>query len=153
MAGSDAPRALGAGSVPPKRALFGLLDAAGWGWAFFRAVLWTLVIILLLGYVPDRAYYLTVSPTVELGLNIVSPVNICPAENEGLPCPAPVGALVPWKDGATTSLPGGGEGGALLQAGSHVYYLGGFAAGALTSAVGAEAEPSPAGASHPLASR
>lgn len=131
MAGSDAPRALGAGSVPPKRALFGLLDAAGWGWAFFRAVLWTLVIILLLGYVPDRAYYLTVSPTVELGLNIVSPVNICPAENEGLPCPAPVGALVPWKDGATTSLPGGGEGGALLQAGSHVYYLGGFAAGAL----------------------
>ena len=60
MAGSDAPRALGAGSVPPKRALFGLLDAAGWGWAFFRAVLWTLVIILLLGYVPDRAYYLTV---------------------------------------------------------------------------------------------
>ena len=81
----------------PRRVLFGLLDADGWGWAGVRSVLWTLVIILLLGYIPDRAYYLTVSPTVDLGLNMASLVNICPAENEGLPCPAPAGALIPWK--------------------------------------------------------
>ena len=117
-------------SVTPRRALFGIFDAAGWGWAMFRAVLWTLVIILLLGYIPDRAYYLTVSPTVDLGLNAVSLVNICPAENEGLPCPAPAGALIPWKSGPIAALPGAGEGGALLQAGTHLYYVGGRAVGA-----------------------
>ena len=97
MSGSSDPRALGPGVVAPRRVLFGLLDADGWGWAGVRSVLWTLVIILMLGYIPDRAYYLTVSPTVELGLNMASLVNICPAENEGLPCPAPAGALIPWK--------------------------------------------------------
>ena len=117
-------------SAAPRRVLFGLFDAAGWGWATFRAVLWTLVIILLLGYIPDRAYYLTVSPTVDLGLNAVSLVNICPAENEGLPCPAPAGALIPWKSGPAAALPGAGEGGALLQAGTHLYYVGGRAADA-----------------------
>ncbi len=117
-------------SAAPRRVLFGLFDAAGWGWATFRAVLWTLVIILLLGYIPDRAYYLTVSPTVDLGLNAVSLVNICPAENEGLPCPAPAGALIPWKGGAATVLPGAGHGGSLLQVGTHLYYIGGRAAGA-----------------------
>ena len=89
MSGSNDPRAIGPGAVAPRRVLFGLLDADGWGWAGVRSVLWTLVIILMLGYIPDRAYYLTVSPTVELGLNMASLVNICPAENEGLPCPAP----------------------------------------------------------------
>ena len=89
MSGSNDPRTIGPGAVAPRRVLFGLLDADGWGWAGVRSVLWTLVIILMLGYIPDRAYYLTVSPTVELGLNMASLVNICPAENEGLPCPAP----------------------------------------------------------------
>lgn len=122
---TNAPRALESGNVPPKRVLFGLLDASGWGWAGVRAILWTLVIIMMLGYIPDRAYYLTVSPTVELGLNGLSLVNICPAENEGLPCPAPKGALLPWKSGTATDLPGGGAGGGLVQAGAHLYYLGG----------------------------
>jgi len=102
MSGANAPRLVGAG--PQKRVLFGLLDAAGWGWAGVRAVAWTLVIILLLGYIPDRAYYLVVSPTVDLGLNLAPIVNICPAENEGLPCPAPRGALLPWKSASTPSL-------------------------------------------------
>ena len=74
----------------PRRVLFGLFDAAGWGWATFRAVLWTLVIILLLGYIPDRAYYLTVSPTVDLGLNAVSLVNICPPRMRGFHAPHPL---------------------------------------------------------------
>jgi len=102
MSGANAPRLVGAG--PQKRVLFGLLDAAGWGWAGVRAVAWTLVIILLLGYIPDRAYYLVVSPTVDLGLNLAPIVNICPAENEGLPCPAPRGALLPWKTAATPAI-------------------------------------------------
>ncbi|NBW31604.1 MAG: hypothetical protein EBR48_02995 [bacterium] len=125
MSGSGDPRAIGPGSVGPRRVLFGLLDADGWGWAGVRSVLWTLVIILMLGYIPDRAYYLTVSPTVELGLNMASLVNICPAENEGLPCPAPAGALIPWKSATEADLPGDGVDGSLLQAGSHVYYIGG----------------------------
>lgn len=125
MSGSSDPRALGPGVVAPRRVLFGLLDADGWGWAGVRSVLWTLVIILMLGYIPDRAYYLTVSPTVELGLNMASLVNICPAENEGLPCPAPAGALIPWKSATEADLPGDGVDGSLLQAGSHMYYIGG----------------------------
>ena len=125
MSGANAPRQVGAG--PQRRVLFGLLDAAGWGWAGVRAVAWTLVIILLLGYIPDRAYYLVVSPTVDLGLNLAPIVNICPAENEGLPCPAPRGALLPWKSASTPSLPGAGTGGALVQAGSRLYYVGGYA--------------------------
>ena len=125
MSGSSDPRAIGPGAVAPRRVLFGLLDADGWGWAGVRSVLWTLVIILMLGYIPDRAYYLTVSPTVELGLNMASLVNICPGENEGLPCPAPAGALIPWKNATEADLPGDGIDGSLLQAGSHVYYIGG----------------------------
>ena len=129
MSGSTTPRRIAAGA--PRRVLFGLLDAAGWGWAGVRAIAWTLVIILLLGYLPDRAYYLVVSPTVDLGLNLAPIVNICPAENEGLPCPAPRGALLPWKSAATPALPGSGSGGTLLQAGSRLYYVGGAADGAL----------------------
>ena len=125
MSGSSDPRAIGPGAVAPRRVLFGLLDADGWGWAGVRSVLWTLVIILMLGYIPDRAYYLTVSPTVELGLNMASLVNICPAENEGLPCPAPAGALIPWKSATEADLPGDGVDGSLLQAGAHLYYIGG----------------------------
>ena len=115
----------------PRRALFGLFDAAGWGWASFRAVLWTLLIILMLGYIPDRAYYIVTSPTMEIGLNAVSLVNICPGENKDLPCPAPAGALIPWESGAPVALPGAGEGGSLLQVGSHLYYVGGRVSGAL----------------------
>jgi hypothetical protein len=125
MSGSNDPRAIGPGAVAPRRVLFGLLDADGWGWAGVRSVLWTLVIILMLGYIPDRAYYLTVSPTVELGLNMAPIVNICPAENEGLPCPAPAGALIPWKSATEADLPGDGVDGSLLQAGAHFYYIGG----------------------------
>ena len=125
MSGSNDPRAIGPGAVAPRRVLFGLLDADGWGWAGVRSVLWTLVIILMLGYIPDRAYYLTVSPTVELGLNMASLVNICPSENEGLPCPAPAGALIPWKSATEADLPGDGVDGSLLQAGAHLYYIGG----------------------------
>lgn len=125
MSGSTDPRAIGPGAAAPRRVLFGLLDANGWGWAGVRSVLWTLVIILMLGYIPDRAYYLTVSPTVDLGLNLASLVNVCPAENEGLPCPAPAGALIPWKSAAESDLPGDGVDGSLLQAGAHLYYIGG----------------------------
>ena len=125
MSGGNDPRAIGPGAVAPRRVLFGLLDANGWGWAGVRSVLWTLVIILMLGYIPDRAYYLTVSPTVELGLNLASLVNICPAENEGLPCPAPAGALIPWKSATEADLPGDGVDGSMLQAGAHLYYIGG----------------------------
>ena len=59
--------------------------------------------IFLLGYIPDRAYYFTVNRTIDLGILAWSPVNFCPPENQTLPCPAPVGAVVPW-DGAPAEL-------------------------------------------------
>ena len=66
-------------ALPPgavrRRTVFGLLDADGWGWASLKATFWFLLIIFLLGYVPDRAYYLVVSPTIDLGYNAISIIN------------------------------------------------------------------------------
>lgn len=79
-----------------RRAFFGLLDADGWGWATVKSLFWFVLIIIMLGYIPDRAYYFTVQQTVDVGLLSWSPVNFCPPYNETLPCPAPVGATLPW---------------------------------------------------------
>src|SRR5215213_11755172 len=92
-----AQRALPAGTTRTRgRALFGLLDASGWAWAGVKAAFWFILIIFLLGYVPDRAYYFTVNRTIDLGILAWSPVNFCPGGNQSLPCPAPVGSVVPW---------------------------------------------------------
>ena len=48
-----AQTALYPGTTPTRRrALFGLLDANGWAWASLKAVIWFLLMIFLLGYVP-----------------------------------------------------------------------------------------------------
>ena len=74
-----AQQALGPGTaVPRRRALFGLLDADGWAWASVKAFVWLIIIIFMLGYLPDRAYYLTVGRTVDLGVLVWSPINLCP---------------------------------------------------------------------------
>ena len=109
-----AQQALSAGTTR-KRVLFGLLDADGWTWASVKAAVWLVVIVMLLGYIPDRAYYFTVFSTIDIGMNpaekpasYVTPINLCPAENGGLPCPAPVGALLAWQPSPETiSLPAG----------------------------------------------
>jgi len=122
-----AQRALGAGMiVPRKRAMFGLLDADGWAWAGVKAFVWLVIIILLLGYIPDRAYYLTVNRTVELGVLAWSPVNLCPPTNESLPCPAPVGAITPWHQSPPDlDLPAPRTGGSATQLGTRILYIGG----------------------------
>ena len=122
-----AQRALGAGMiVPRKRALFGLLDADGWGWAGIKAFAWLVIIILMLGYIPDRAYYLTVNRTVELGVLAWSPINLCSPENEDLPCPAPVGAVAPWHEPPPElALPAPRTDGAAAQLGTKLLYIGG----------------------------
>jgi N-acetylneuraminic acid mutarotase len=122
-----AQQALGAGTVlPRKRALFGLLDADGWAWASVKAFAWLVIIILMLGYLPDRAYYLTVGRTVDLGVLVWSPVNFCPPTNQSLPCPAPVGAVIPWETSpAELNLPQPRTDGALLQVGTQILYIGG----------------------------
>jgi N-acetylneuraminic acid mutarotase len=122
-----AQRALGAGTiVPRRRALFGLLDADGWTWAGIKAFIWLIIIIFILGYLPDRAYYLTVGRTVDLGVLAWSPINLCPPENETLPCPAPVGALVPWHPSPQElALPEPRTDGAVLQVGTKILYIGG----------------------------
>ena len=92
-----AQQALGSGKVAKRRVLFGLLARDGWTWAFIKAFGWFIFIILLMGYLPDRAYYFTVFSTIDLGLrsDALTPVNWCPPENQTLPCPAPPGALLP----------------------------------------------------------
>ena len=118
---------LGPGAVvPKKRALFGLLDADGWAWAWAKAAIWLVIIIFMLGYIPDRAYYLTVNRTVELGVLAWSPINLCSPENESLPCPAPVGAVVPWHGSPEElRLPAPRTDGAVMQAGTQILYIGG----------------------------
>ena len=61
-------QALPAGTpIRRRRALMGLLDADGWAWAAVKAAIWFVVIILMLGYIPDRALYFTVNRTLDLG--------------------------------------------------------------------------------------
>jgi len=114
------------GTIPRKRAMFGLLDADGWAWAGVKAAIWLVFIILILGYIPDRAYYLTVNRTVDLGVLVWSPINLCSPENEDLPCPAPVGAVVPWQlSPEQLALPAPRTDGGIAQVGTKLLYLGG----------------------------
>jgi hypothetical protein len=127
-------------ALPPgavkKRAVFGLLDADGWAWATLKATFWFVFIIFVLGYVPDRAYYFTVSPTVDLGFNAISPVNMCPSTNETLPCPAPAGAVIPWQSNPTElSLPTGTTAAGTFSSGSNLYVIGGSSGGQATANV------------------
>lgn len=120
-------QALPAGTpIRRRRALMGLLDAEGWGWASVKAFLWFGLIILMLGYIPDRAYYFTVNRTLDLGLLAWSPVNFCPPENKTLPCPAPVGAVIPWEPSPSAlALPGPRTAGSVAQIGTKLLYIGG----------------------------
>jgi hypothetical protein len=108
------------------RALFGLLDANGWGWASLKAAFWFILLIFMLGYIPDRAYYFTVNKTIDLGILAWSPINFCPEGNKTLPCPAPPGSVVPWQTSpAEISLPEARTDGALVQSGTTILYVGG----------------------------
>jgi hypothetical protein len=127
-------------ALPPgavrRRTVFGLLDSDGWAWATLKATFWFLLIIFLLGYVPDRAYYFTVSPTIDLGFNVISPVNLCPGENKTLPCPAPAGAVVPWEQSpAELALPGARAGSGIFTSGEKIYVIGGRTAEGATPSV------------------
>jgi len=109
-----------------RRAFFGLFNADGWPWSFVKALFWFVVIIVMLGYIPDRAYYFTVQRTVDVGLLAWSPVNLCPPENTTLPCPVPAGATMPWYPGpAEASLPAPRTDGAAGVIGLTYVYAGG----------------------------
>jgi N-acetylneuraminic acid mutarotase len=128
-------------ALPPgavrRRAAFGLFDADGWTWAGIKAFFWFLLIIFVLGYLPDRAYYFTVLPTLDLGYNVISPINMCPPENRSLPCPAPAGAIVPWDTlaGEEAALPDGRAGAGVFTSGEVVYLVGGRTADGPTDSV------------------
>jgi hypothetical protein len=124
-------------ATPRRRALFGLFDADGWGWASVKAAFWFVFIILFLGYIPDRAYYFTVNQTLDLGLLAWSPVNFCPPQNEDVPCPAPAGAVLPWHPSPTElDLPQPRTDAGAVQAGSRFFVVGGSdATGAATDSV------------------
>lgn len=130
-------RALTAGPAPRRRAFFGLLDADGWGWASLKAFFWFVVIIFVLGYIPDRAYYFTVSRTVDLGIMAWSPVNFCPTDpNKGMPCPAPIGAVTPWeRSPEQVALPAARADAAFVQVGRQVLLIGGTDGQAATDSV------------------
>jgi Kelch motif len=122
-----AQQALNPGTTQTRgRALFGLLDASGWGWASLKAVFWFVLLVFMLGYIPDRAYYFTVNKTIDLGILAWSPINFCPEGNKSLPCPAPVGAVVPWETSPTEiDLPEARTDGAVVQSGTTLMYIGG----------------------------
>ena len=65
--------------APRKRVFFGLFDADGWSWASVKAIFWFVLMIMLLGYLPDRAYYFTVQQTVDLGLLALVADQLLPA--------------------------------------------------------------------------
>ena len=115
--------------------MFGLVDSDGWAWASIKAFIWLIVIIMVLGYIPDRAYYFVVSRTIDLGILGWSPVNLCPPENTAsMPCPVPAGAILPWQAaGDTAALPAARYGGNAIQLGSNLLYAGGSDANGATS--------------------
>ena len=121
-------KALPAGRPVRRRALFGFFDSDGWAWATTKAFFWLLVIILTLGYIPDRAYYFVVSRTIDLGILGWSPVNLCPPENgSAMPCPVPAGAVLPWQASpAEAALPAARTEGAAAQLGTNLLYIGGL---------------------------
>ena len=117
-------------ALPPgairRRAAFGLFDADGWTWAGLKATFWFLFIIFMLGVVPNWAYYFTTSTTLSVGYNFASIVNLCPADNEDLPCPAPAGAVLPWQASpAELAMPAAREGSSAYQSGVNLYLIGG----------------------------
>lgn len=120
-------KALPAGRSVRRRPVFGLFDGDGWAWASAKAFFWLLVLIMALGYIPDRAYYFMVSRTIELGILGWSPVNLCPPENGAtMPCPVPVGGVLPWQlSPAEAALPEARSGGTAIQLGTHLLYAGG----------------------------
>jgi N-acetylneuraminic acid mutarotase len=120
-------RALPAGRPVRSRPFFGLFDPDGWAWATTKATFWLLVIIMTLGYIPDRAYYFVVSRTIDLGILAWTPVNLCPPENtSAMPCPVPAGAVLPWQASPNElALPEGRAGGSAAQVGTNLLYIGG----------------------------
>ena len=121
-----AGQTISTGSAGRKRVLFGLLDSDGWTWASLKAAFWFVTIIMLLGYIPDRAYYFTVFSTIDVGVNVISPINFCPPSNLTLPCPAPAGAPLPWASSPTQlALPAPRTDGAVVQAGTNLIFIGG----------------------------
>ncbi len=132
-----AQHALPAGATR-RRAVFGLFDADGWSWAGLKATFWFIVFVFLLGVVPNYAYYFTVSDTIQVGYNAISPINWCPSTNEDLPCPAPAGSVVPWQPAPTElDLPTTLVGAAAVQSGSHLYMIGGTTPQGITADVAA----------------
>jgi len=128
-------RALPAGRPVRNRPVFGLFDPDGWAWATTKATFWLLVIILTLGYIPDRAYYFVVSRTIDLGIIGWAPVNLCPPENtSSMPCPVPTGAVLPWQASPSElALPAGRTEGAAAQVGTNLLYIGGSDGSAATN--------------------
>jgi hypothetical protein len=137
-------------ALPPgaahRRVVFGLLDADGWGWAFVKASFWFFMIIFLLGYIPNLAYYFTVGNTIDVGYNAIPIVNLCDAGNdrpaEGnipaakIPCPAPPGTVIPWQaNPAELALPAPLTGMLAVQSGSHLYLVGGNSGSGATNQV------------------
>ncbi|HEY7735879.1 MAG TPA: hypothetical protein VH813_03725 [Candidatus Limnocylindrales bacterium] len=119
-------QALLPGAGPRRRVLFGLLDGDSWAWASVKAFFWFILIIVLLGYIPDRAYYFTVNRTLDVGVMGFSPINFCPPENEKLPCPAPAGAVLPWYPSPTElDLPAPRTDGGAVQLGKRILFIGG----------------------------
>ena len=129
-------RALPAGQPVRGRPFFGLFDPDGWAWATTKALFWLLVIIMTLGYIPDRAYYFIVSRTIDLGIIGWSPINLCPPENTtSMPCPVPAGAVLPWQPSPNElALPEGRTAGAAAQIGTNLLYIGGSNGSAATDA-------------------
>jgi hypothetical protein len=121
-------KALPAGRPIRHRPVFGLFDPDGWAWATVKAGFWLFVIIVTLGYIPDRAYYFIVSRTFDIiGTPGLSIVNLCPPENGStMPCPVPVGGVLPWQvSPPEISLPQPRTGGVAAQIGTNLLYIGG----------------------------
>ena len=127
--------ALPAGAAP-RRAVFGLLDADGWGWAGLKAAFWFLVFVFLSATSRTSPTTSRSRTPSRSATTPISPINWCPARTRTCPCPAPAGAVLPWQPGRPTSqLPEALTGAAAIQSGSNLYVVGGSAGAGPTADV------------------
>ena len=147
-----AAQALGPGAtIVRRRAFFGLLDAGGWAWATVKAAFWFVVIIMLMAYLPDRALYATVQPTIEIGVPLqtfnknlnVTPVNLCPPSDRDAAVPrAGRAPSCPWQPNPPElGLPEARTDAAIVAAGLETLLVGGSDGKAAQDSVFATVDP------------
>ena len=130
-----AQQALPAGAVR-RRAVFGLLDADGWSWAGVKATFWFLILVFLLGYIPNVAYYSDRVRHGPGGLQRHLAHQLVPGVQRGpaLPGPGRCRRALADEPRRSSRCRPRVSGAVVVQSGVHIYLVGGTTRGRVVTA-------------------